>query len=162
MDLEYEKLMESHADKLVDIWSDQEVIKYTNVKHPCTPEEIHDRITRFKNFDVFVIYHSNDLVGIIGCPCIDASKSQYGLFYQFKKSVWGQGYATVAVEWILNYMKDKYKNVHLYADVVVDNIASDKILRHFGFRYLDENGDCFERDGVRMNVRNYRLDWELS
>lgn len=55
-------------------------------------------------------------------------------------------------------MQNKYKNVHLYADVVTNNIASGKILKHFDFIYLGENFNCFERNGVRITIRNYRLD----
>lgn len=160
LNLQYEPLNESHINDLVPIWSDEDVIRYTNIKKPCSLEEISERINRLKVFDVFIVRSNNDVVGIIGCPCIDKLKSQYGLFYQFKKSAWGQGFASQSTEWLLKYMRKKYSKVTLYADVVVDNIASEKILIYSGFVYINEEKNGFERDGRKITIRNYKLKGE--
>ena len=56
---------------------------------------------------------------------------------------------------LLAYMKEKYKHVTLFADVVVDNVASEKVLRNFGFeQFLEE---VIERDGIKLNVHKYRI-----
>jgi len=52
-------------------------------------------------------------------------------------------------------MKQKYKNATLFADVVVDNIASEKILQKFGFEKFSE--ELIERDGIKLKVHNYKL-----
>ena len=52
-------------------------------------------------------------------------------------------------------MKQKYKNATLYADVVVDNVTSEKILKKFGFEQFSE--ELIERDGVKLKVHNYKL-----
>ncbi|QHI73624.1 GNAT family N-acetyltransferase [Aminipila terrae] len=154
--LKYQPLHESHANDLLAIWSDEDVIRYTNIKEPCSLQEINERIQILKSFDVFIVSNGDGVIGIIGCPCVDKEKGQYGVFYQFRKSSWGQGYATMATDWLLNYMRNKYNDVTFFADVVTDNVASEKILKHFGFNYISEE-DGFERNGIKMKIHNYRL-----
>ena len=54
-------------------------------------------------------------------------------------------------------MKNKYSNLILYADVVSNNIASDKILKSLGFKWLSDDENGFEGDGCKMNIKNYKL-----
>lgn len=145
--LKYELLDDSHINSLLPIWSDPEVIRYTNIKSPCTLEEINNRIKALKQHDVFIVRSNENVIGIIGCPCIDKDQKQFGLFYQFCRSSWGQGFATKSTEWLLDFMRKKYQNIELFADVAVDNIASEKILRRFGFELISE--ETLERAGVR-------------
>lgn len=154
--LVYEPLVDHHARDLLPIWADEDVIQFINIKKPCTLLEIVDRVNALKVFDVFVVYNDNRLIGVIGCPCIDELKLQYGVFYHFCKSSWGNGYATKATEWLLNFMREKYGAVTFFADVVANNVASEKILKHFGFKLISVE-DGFERNGVRMKIHNYSL-----
>lgn len=153
--LKYEALNDSHATSLLSIWSDEEVIRYTSIKSPCNMEEIKSRINALKASDVFIVRQEDAVIGIIGCPCMDQEKRQYGLFYQFCKSSWGQGFATEATAWLLNFMREKYQGITLFADVVVDNIASEKILKHFNFERISEEES--DRCGAKSKVHNYRL-----
>lgn len=157
MNLKYEVLDEIHATDLISIWSDEHVIRYTNIEVPCSLNEITERINFLKLFDVFIVRYKGDVIGVIGCPCIDKSQWQYGVFYQFKQTIWGQGCATQATKWLLNYMKKKYTNATFYADVVTENVASEKILKHFGFELISQEESSFERNGIKMTIRNYRL-----
>ena len=52
-------------------------------------------------------------------------------------------------------MRQKYKSLTLFADVVVDNVASEKILQKFGFQQISE--ETIERDGKTLKVHNYQL-----
>lgn len=154
MNLTYQKLMDSHAESLLPMWSDENVIQFTNIQSPCTLKEVHERINILKGFDVFVVYQKKTVIGLIGCPCIDHEKAHFGLFYHFQKSAWGKGNATLATEWLLKFMGQRYLNATLFADVVVDNIASEKIIKKFGFKLISE--EHFERNGVKMKLHNYR------
>lgn len=157
MELKYQLLQEGHADLLGSIWADPDVILYTNIKQPLALDEVMERIKVLKVFDVFVVYDQSGAVGILGCPCIDKEKSQYGLFYQFCKSSWGKGYATKAAKWLLDYMRERYPRATILAEVVVDNVASEKILRNLEFEF-DGEEDGFERDGFEMKIHQYRLE----
>lgn len=153
----FEAISKSHSEDLKYIWGDKEVIRYTNIKNICSLEEIRQKISLFKEHDVFVIKYGNQVVGIVGCPCINKELSEYGVFYQLRKEFWNKGIATKAMKWILNYMKEKYFHLVMYADVVEDNMASDKILNKFGFDYIFTEKGAFQRDEKKMNIRHYKL-----
>ena len=153
--LNYEPLNDSHADSLLFIWSDDEVIRYTSILSPCTLAEIKARHQTLKAFDVFIVRKGDAAIGIIGCPCIDLETQQYGLFYQFCRSSWGHGYGREAAVWLLDFMRKNYQKVTLYADVLVENIASEHILKHLGFQLISE--EEVKRNEVNSTLRHYRL-----
>ena len=154
-ELQYESLDICHADDLLKMWADADVIKYTNMTLPCGMEDVEKRIKRFQPLDVFAVTQDGKFIGIIGCPPVCKEKQQFGLFYQFCKLSWGQRKATIATAWLIDYMIQKYKSLTLFADVVVDNAASEKILLKFGFQKISE--ETIERDGRTLKVHNYRL-----
>lgn len=154
-DLQYESLAICHADALLKMWADADVIKYTNMTLPCTMEDVEKRIKIFQPLDVFAVTQDGELIGIIGCPPVNKEEHQFGLFYHFCKSSWGQGNATLATKWLIDYMRQKYKCLTLFADVAADNIASEKVLQKFGFQQISE--EAIERDGKTLKVHNYRL-----
>lgn len=154
-DLRYEALDARHAEGLLKIWTDADVIRYTNMTLPCAMEDVHARVEKLKAFDVFAVIQGGELIGIIGCPPISREKLQFGLFYQFRKSSWGRGNATIAVKWLINYMHRQYKALTLFADVVVGNTASERILQKNGFELISE--ELLERDGRVLEVHNYRF-----
>lgn len=157
MKLQYKKLTEHDAEELLGLWGDPEVIRYTNITEPCNLTTIKERIKRLAAFDTFSVFFEDTLIGVVGCPCIDAKNAEYGLFYQLKKDYWGKGIASAATKWMIDYMKGKYSNPTFYADVVVNNIASEKILVHRGFSFISQQVAFFERDSIKMDVNNYRL-----
>ena len=154
-ELMYIPLNDSHAESLLPIWSDEAVIKFTNIQLPCTLEEVYDRIQVLKQFDVFVVVQNEAVIGVVGCPCLDKERAEYGLFYQFYKSTWGNGIATIATRWLLDFMEHKYLNLTLFADVVIDNIASERILNTLGFKLVSE--EPFERNGIKSKIHSYTL-----
>lgn len=52
-------------------------------------------------------------------------------------------------------MKKKYKNATLFADVIVDKVASEKVLQKFWLEQFSEK--LIERDGKQPKVHNYKL-----
>ena len=156
-ELKYRPLDANFEKDLLNIWSDKEVIKYTNIKNPCTLIEIKNKIDILKEFDVFIVSDKDGVIGIIGCPYIDKENLYFGLFYQFCRSSWSKGYATKSIKWLLEFMREKYNEITIFADVIHENVASEKILKHFGFKFiLEEN--CFEQNRVNMKIHNYRLE----
>lgn len=117
-------------------------------------DEVTSRIRRLKAHDVFAVIADGAVVGIVGCPCVNKTAGQYGLFYQFRKSAWGRGNASAAAGWMLRYMGRKYGAAVLFADVIPENAASEKILRNCGFELISE--EILERDGAGIKVHNYR------
>lgn len=155
--LEYSPIFQASPEYLTAIWSDKDVIKYTNIKQPCTLKEITERLKNFINHDVFIIKQNKETIGIAGCPCINKEKNQYGFFYQLKKSAWGRGIGSEAALWCVNYMKKKYGTFTLYADVVSENIASYKILKSLGFKETSVEKEAFQLNGLKIDIKNYSL-----
>ncbi|MFV0516593.1 MAG: GNAT family N-acetyltransferase [Aminipila sp.] len=154
-ELKYQVLDYCHQEGLLGIWTDPDVIRYTNMRIPCTVADVKQRIAIFKDLDVFAVIKQERLIGIIGCPPINKATLQFGLFYQFSKSSWGKGNASIATKWLIDYMKQKYKDVILFADVVVENVASEKVLQKLGFHQISE--ETIQRDGKILKVHNYKL-----
>ena len=155
-ELIYQPLSQDHSEALLSVWGDREVIRFTNVKEPCTLEEIEERVEILRQFDVFAVLLEDRVIGIIGCPCVDPEKKAFGIFYQFSRESWGQGFAAKSAKWLVGYMKETYGMPTLQADVVSDNIASEKILQNLGFERLPQDGS-FQRDGKEYAVHNYVL-----
>lgn len=156
--LTYEKLDRKHSKDLAAVWSDEEVIRYTNIKEPCTLEEIKERIERLMPFDIYCCFDKGEFIGILGCPPISREKGKYGVFYQLKKAAWGKGHGKQVAAWLIQTMRAQYGNLTFYADVVTLNVASEKILQHLGFKLTFEEKDTFERDGKKMTIHHYLLD----
>lgn len=110
---------------------------------------------RFKSHEVFAVCYKEKAIGVIGCPTINEGKKEFGVFYQFQKAVWGQGLATMAAKWLIHYIEEKYGEVTLYADVVIDNVASEKILKSLGFELTSIEKEGFERNAIKMDIHNY-------
>ncbi len=155
MEIEFESLSIKHLDGLIDVWGDKEVIKYTNIKNPLNREDAEKRIKRLSVHEVFVAFKDGELVGGIGCPCESKEDNVFGLFYMFKKSVWNKGIASYCAKWILSYMKRQYKSATIYADVVAENIASEKILVNNGFILEGIRKQEFIYDNKKIDIKSY-------
>ena len=154
--LHYQPLEQRYLDDLYTLWSDPAVIRYTGILQPCTREQARHKLLCLQQSDGFVILQQHTFVGIIGCPAIDRETEQFGLFYQLKPDFWHQGYATAAVGWMLNFMKEKYSHPILYADVITANTASEAILRHFHF-ICQSQSEPIHYAGTPAVIRHYKL-----
>ena len=55
-------------------------------------------------------------------------------FFFYETSEWGKGYATEAIEAIINYAFDTLELHRIYADYYNTNIASEKVFSKLGFK----------------------------
>lgn len=154
--LEYEPLGQIHSPHLLDLWGDSDVIRFTNIKAPCTFEQVKDRVTVLSSSPVFAVYTEGQIAGVVGCLCVDENIPEYGFFYHFKKAFWNQGIATQAAGWLLDDMKEKAPSAVFCSDVVANNVASEKILNRLGFEFVSQEENAFECDGATMTVRHYQ------
>ena len=98
--LELVKFDLKYAADLFQVWSDFEVIKYTYMPLMNSIEECEEMIKiqmeRTNPFftDRFVILLDGKAIGIAGCASMDNENSTFGLYYQFGKKYWGNGYAS--------------------------------------------------------------------
>lgn len=155
MNLSFQPVDYPHAYSLFCLWNDDDVIKYTNIKKPATLQDVYNKIDIYKQHNVFSVIYDENVIGIAGCPCVNKDKSEYGLFYQLMKSYWGKGIATQTAEWLVNFMKQGNNNVTLYADVLSQNVASEKILQNIGFTLT--SSEPFSRGSLITELHKYVL-----
>ena len=152
--LYYEPLQQKHSRELLPIWSDIDVIRYTGIEEPCTLKQIQQRITLLEGQDTFVLRRERDVMGVLGCPCIDKAKKQYGFFYHLRKDSWNQGYGSLAAAWLVQHMQEQYQTAVLLAEVISDNKASERILCKLDFELIGET--MLRRGGEQVCVHQYQ------
>ncbi len=152
--LYYEPLQQKHSQELLPIWSDMDVIRYTGIEAPCTLKQVQQRIALLEGQDVFVIRQDGNVIGILGCPCVDKTKKQYGFFYHLRKDSWNQGYGSLAAAWLVQYMQEQYQTAVLLADVFNANKASERILCKLDFELIGET--TLQHGGQQMCVHQYQ------
>lgn len=69
---------------------------------------------------------------------LDEELRDWEIAYHFSKDCWKQGYATEAVERILEFAREFLKIEKVYARFAVDNIASGRVLEKSGFKVIRE------------------------
>lgn len=159
-----EPLADSHIDGFGDLWADEKVIKFTNIKKPCSRGEVEARLgillDNQKTLNVpaiFTIFYRGDICGMAGCPVMDEAKGEFGFFYQICSNRWGKGIGSASAAWVLSYMRSCYQEFTLFADVVNANKASVRILDKLGFVETGRHERAFERNGETWDVVDYIL-----
>lgn len=161
--LELVKFDTKYAEDLFEVWSDFEVIKYTYMPLMKSTEECADmikiQIERTNQFftDRFVILLNGKAIGMAGCASMDSENSNFGLYYQFGRKYWGNGYASECVDAIINYVFKHYPQATIKADAVSLNPASLSVLRKVGFGETDISEKGFNRNGLNLDLVNFEM-----
>lgn len=162
--LTLESLQIKHAGPFLELWSDLQVIRFTNMKCIETLDECRETVSlHIKNPDQFyAVLKDGTVVGMVACPVIKNEDTfECGFAYQIIRKYWGNGFGYEAAKGLLDYVANEHKNAVVYADVVADNTASLRILDKLGFeRYGYETGG-FCRDGIKYDVINYKRIFKI-
>lgn len=138
-----------YAPEIFEIWSDYEVIKYTNIKlmsefSQCeeTIKFLIDERTDWDYLNNFVVLLEGKAIGLIGFPVVNKENLEFGLYYQIAKGYWNRGYTTEVARAVLNYIFKAYPNAKVIASAVSVNTASKKILTKLGFKetHIEKEG----------------------
>ncbi len=128
-------------DELMEIWGDSEIMKYCGGaglrEREIKSLEFYIKQQEEMGFSPFAVELKDDgeFIGVSGFnpPSNDCEAE---LIYHFKKSSWGNGYATEAAEECLKYAKDNTSIKVVGALVDKNNPASAKVLLNTGFRFI--------------------------
>lgn len=163
-DLRLEPLSTAHLPGLEALWSDPDVIRYTNIPAPCGPAEAAQRLERLLDCQaslpgptIFAVLGDRGFCGIAGCPPVDAAQSRFGLFYQLLPEVWGQGIGETAARMALDALYRLFPTAAVYADAAAENAASIRILERLGFVRTAVHPGAFHRDGRALDIWDYVL-----
>lgn len=70
-----------------------------------------------------------------------ADPDEYDLGYRFRESFWGQGYATEAARAVLQFGREQLPGKRIVGKVLVENLASRRVLEKLGLRFT-----AYEKD----------------
>lgn len=79
------------------------------------------------------------------------------LAYWLSRKYQGQGIMTEAGRCVLQFAFGELKLHKLFVSHFSDNLASENLIRRLGFRYVGEQLDEFQKDGVWHNHKLYEL-----
>ena len=98
---------------------------------------------------------SRSIVGAVGVGEHD-DLHEPELFYQILTHERGRGYAKEAAKAVTNWALTNYKVPYLIGTVGRDNIASQKVLEHCGFQYINDQTLLVHIENREYKFRYYR------
>lgn len=156
-----------HAEHLLKLWSDYEVIKYTYSTLITTQEECNEKVKTWVDkysekvhSNNFVIIYNDEVIGVSGFPTVNYEKGQYGLYYQLRRKYWHKGLGFEAAQAILTHIFEKTNATQILADAVTMNLASISILKKLGFKQTHIEHDRFKNNGFVIDIVNLNLNKE--
>lgn len=102
-----------------------------------------------ENLDWFIFIASNQ-DGPIGYGNIKCSVDSVEIGCAVKPEVWGQGYGTVVVQWLVDYSKGKLGVSCIWLQLHADNDAALALYKHCGFKTVGEIGNPIIREGIAI------------
>lgn len=133
------------------------------IKHKSREERIiflENKINKYK--DGYLGYLTVCLkdktpIGFIGLS-VDSNKRSAKLSYIFDYDYCSNGYCTEACFKLLEYGFDKIKLDSIYADTVIDNISSKRVLEKLGFKNINSH---FENEVEFLDYVFYKNEGSL-
>lgn len=155
------------AKGIFDLDSDPEVHKYLGKNPINTIEEAQEVINFIRKQYVkneigrwaVIDKKTNDFIGWTGLKYeqkLRKNFSYYDLGYRIRKKYWGKGIATETAIESLKYGFTKLNLSEICAAADVNNIASNKVLRKIGLKFIE----TFDFDGASHNwYKINKLEW---
>lgn len=160
-------LAETHATFAHELWSDPQVVRFTNWEQSATPEDAARRIARLharyaeerRRDGPFVAVGADSRpVGLIGIDWVD---SEHEVWYLVPRSLWGLGFGSAMLSAMLDRATSRsYERV--VATSVAANAASWRLLERHGFRRVATLVHGFRRHGVVADLHRYERSCIVS
>ncbi|MGE7625022.1 GNAT family N-acetyltransferase [Viridibacillus sp. NPDC096237] len=135
------EMKESDSSRLFKIWSDPDVIKFMNISS-FTDEKQAKVMINFLNelalenkaarYSIIEL-NSNEIIGSCGYNTVDFENEKAEIGYDFAKEFWGKGYASEAINALLDYAFFNLELNRIEAKVEPENINSIKVLQRLNF-----------------------------
>ncbi len=162
-------LTENDAQKVYDNWtSDEEVSKYMRWDRHKNVEvtinwmkECEEGAKKLTYYDWGIILKDiNEPIGSIGAFIDQSEPDRYEVGYALGKRYWGNGYATEALNCVINFLTKEVGIKRYTAQHAHQNPASGAVMKHVGFTYA-KDGSYTSFDGMRsFKCKVYYLDSE--
>lgn len=110
--------------------------------------------------------HADDtIIGIIDLLAFDERDSSCSFAYMLGQEFWGQGYATEALQAVLDFAFSQMGIRVVSADHFAKNPASGAVMRKVGMRYIRTIPGKYQKDGIAHDATEYRItkeEWEQN
>ena len=152
----------SDKDKFLEFMDDKEATKYLNfTEEQKTPEgasQLFDYILQSYDTEeeVFSLAIERKGMGYVGsCGISPIDDGIYECYYSLNREYWGNGYATEAMEKLLDYCFNELKIDELRAYMSPDNPYSSSVAENIGMEYQGvEVHPVFENEGKMYTIQN--------
>ena len=139
-----EPLRQEHAEELHAALSDPAVHRYIETSGPWTVEAVRERLERVAagppagSPDVWLNYAVRREARLVGRLESTVHGRLAEIAYLFDPAVSGRGYATEAVQWLLDHLASEHAVTVAWATTDPGNDASVRLLLRTGFEQVDE------------------------
>ncbi|WP_028594999.1 GNAT family N-acetyltransferase [Paenibacillus assamensis] len=141
--LHMRKMKVSDSPSLFKIWSDPDVTEFMNVSSFTEESQAKDLIKLLDELsqDNKAIRYSiidkvsNEIIGSCGFNYLDFEHAKAEIGYDIAKTSWGRGYATEAIQSLLDYGFSTLELNRIEAKVEPENVNSAKVLRKLNFSF---------------------------
>lgn len=135
------EIKEEHVDKIFQIFSNEDVIKYYGMEPLQQKEQASNMINSFsKNFQEkrsmrwgIFLKESAELVGTLGLNNISIGQKRTEIGYELLPEYWRRGIVSEAVEQIIHYCFEELNLFRIAAVTFTENESSYKLLLKLGF-----------------------------
>lgn len=79
------------------------------------------------------------------------------LAYWLGRQYWGQGIMTEAIDQIMHFGFQELKLHKICVSHFSPNSSSEKLIKRLGFRYVGEQLDEYQKNGIWYNQKNYEI-----
>ena len=136
-------LQPSDLDDLYEYASDPEIDHYVPWEHYKNIEEARENLNEFleeyqkDGLGAWGIEHcaGKKLIGIINTSIPHRINRRVEIGYTIARAYWGQGYATEAVQALIQFGFEKMELVRIEAVVLPENLASSRVLEKSGMQF---------------------------
>ena len=141
--------------------TDAAMYRYSGWNPYATPEQAWETVQRFidsyadPHFYGWAIERERRMIGTIGAYDYDQNKHQIEVGFSIERASWGKGYATEALEAVLEYLMVQEGIACVTAWCASDNIASKRTLEKAGMRLSGIDAGGLEVDGQRYDKLDY-------
>ena len=138
----FRPLIIDDTERLFEIYSDAEAMKYRQVEAHKTIQDTLDMLKRDEemrnsNKEIRFGIIQKDSNELIGSVMFQPIKQKSIIGYSLAKNAWGNGFATEVVEWLIQHLKLlKFNTIEAW--VMNENIPSSKVLTKNGFRLINQ------------------------
>ncbi len=163
-------LTPDHAEGLLPIWSDPDVIRFTYMRPVrdmagCVTNimVMIDASGKREDCGPYVIYLGGTIIGMAGAVRISRESSEHELYYHLGRAWWGNGYATEAALAVIDEIFTMPLVHRVSAEVVAENIASIRVLEKSGMKREGRLRGKFFKDSIYRDLYIYsilRNEWQ--